>query len=101
MKKLFLLSTVIFILFPGCGKMVEERYEKDRYSQEHGLERTAYVYSMTGELLKTYEGKFDIDPTSDSDRIKFDLDGNQRIMIYNATVIIEEKAGTYRPESKE
>ncbi|GIP32480.1 hypothetical protein [Paenibacillus sp. J2TS4] len=55
-----------------------------------GLERTVKVYSNNGELIEEYEGKIDIQDTEYGNKILFDLDG-KRVVIYNATVITEEK----------
>lgn len=54
-----------------------------------GLQRTIEVYDQ-GVLLKTYEGKVDIQDTEYGNKVLFDLDG-RRITIYNATVITEER----------
>ena len=55
-----------------------------------GINRTVEVYDATGNLLKTYEGKFDVD--YDDDRIIFDDENNKRHVIYypTGTVIIDE-----------
>ncbi|WCR27466.1 hypothetical protein L3476_01405 [Paenibacillus thiaminolyticus] len=55
-----------------------------------GLERTVKVYSSDGTLIHEYEGKIDIKDTEYGNKVLFDLDG-KRIVIYNATVITEEK----------
>jgi len=58
-----------------------------------GLTRTVTVYDLQGDVIKTYNGKFDIQ--TDNTRVFFDLpqpDGTtKRVQIYNATVIAEEK----------
>lgn len=54
-----------------------------------GLYRTVEVYDYSGNLLKTYEGKIDI-AESDGGKVLFDMNGD-RISIYNAIVIVEEK----------
>lgn len=55
-----------------------------------GLERTVEVYDYSGDLLKTYEGKVDVQTTETGNKVLFDLDG-KRYVFYNAIVIIEEK----------
>lgn len=52
-----------------------------------GLDRTITVYSDTGEVLKKYRGKCDIE--SNESKVLFDMDG-KRVIIYNAIVIAEE-----------
>ncbi len=44
---------------------------------------------MTGKPIKTYSGRFDIE-SGEGDKILFDLN-RKRTIIYNATVIVEEK----------
>jgi hypothetical protein len=61
-----------------------------RSNNSGGLERVVKVYSDSGELIHTYEGKIDLQDTEYGNKVLFDLDG-KRIMIYNATVISEEK----------
>lgn len=61
--------------------------------QNGGTERTVEVYDATGNLLKTYRGKFDID--YDDSRIIFDDEENRRHVIYypTGTVIVDEVKG--------
>jgi len=56
----------------------------------NGIERSVEVYDATGNLLKTYSGKFDVD--YDDNRIIFDDENNKRHVIYYpiGTVIIDE-----------
>lgn len=55
-----------------------------------GIERKVTVYDMEGDVIKEYEGKFDVD--YDDDRIIFDDENNLRHIIYypTGTVIIDE-----------
>ena len=68
--------------------------ERARKTQDsnlgYGLNRRIEVYDATGNLIKTYEGKFDIE--YDSDRIVFDDENRLRHIIYypTGTVIIDE-----------
>lgn len=60
-----------------------------------GLTRVVRVYDMEGDLIATYEGKFDVD--ANDQRIIFDIpqsDGSsKRVQIWSSTgtVVIEEK----------
>lgn len=54
-----------------------------------GLERTVEVYSMTGELLKTYEGKKVRTEVNAGGQLMLNVDG-KRIQIVNTSVIIEQ-----------
>lgn len=53
-----------------------------------GMQRTVEVYTNTGELLTTYEGKIDIQ--YEDNRTLFDLDG-KRYTINGGIVIVEEE----------
>lgn len=55
-----------------------------------GLVRTVDVYDLSGNLLKEYTGKIDVQDTEYGNKVLFDLDG-KRTIIYNATVIVQEK----------
>ena len=92
-KKYILIGAVgASILFnTGCASC--ERLGKDLSSEfNNGLNRSVYVYDMTGNLIKTYKGSIDIQE-SEGNKIKFDIsdNNNQRIIIYNAIVIVEEE----------
>lgn len=56
-----------------------------------GINRSVEVYDATGNLLKTYRGKFDVD--YDDNRIIFDDENNMRHVIYypTGTVIVDEE----------
>ncbi|GIO33110.1 hypothetical protein J2TS6_42510 [Paenibacillus albilobatus] len=62
---------------------------KDYDSTVNGLKRTAVVYDQSGNKIKEYKGTFDVEVNEYGNKVKFDLDG-KRILIYNATVIVEE-----------
>ena len=55
-----------------------------------GIKRQVEVYDATGNLIKEYQGKFDIE--YDDDRILFDDENGHRHIIYypTGTVIIDE-----------
>lgn len=82
------ISCALLITFAGCGESWE-RTKKDWDSNYNGgLKRSISVYSYDGNLLKTYEGKCDIEE-NDSNKVLFDIDG-KRVIIYNPVVIAEE-----------
>lgn len=89
MKRIFIVLAIVLVLaFTGCEAV--ERSVKDFGSSITGLDRVVTVYSDTGEILKTYSGKIDVEGNEYGNKVKFDL-GDQRIIIYNAIVIVEEK----------
>ena len=66
-------------------------YKSQESNFNYGIERTVEVYDATGNLLKTYNGKFDID--YDDNRIIFDDEnGKRHVICYpTGTVIVDEK----------
>ena len=88
MIKIALLSAMIATPLSGCSSC--ERMGKDIQSDiGGGLNRVVTVYNADGEVLKTYEGKIDLE-TTEGGIVKFDLNG-QRIMYYNCYVEVIEK----------
>lgn len=82
----FIFTAVLFLA--GCASW--ERFKKDVGSNfDGGLERTVTVYNANGDVLKTYEGKIDLE-TTEGGIVKFDLNG-KRIMYYNCYVEVLEK----------
>lgn len=78
----------IVLLIGGCQST--RRAVKNTSSEIAGLNRKVVVYSMNGEELASYEGRFDIEENENGNKVLFDKDG-KRIVIYNGTVIAEEK----------
>ena len=89
-KKLIVIAIALMIVTPLAGCSSCERWKKDMRSDlSGGLERIVTVYNANGEVLKTYEGKIDLEATNGG-IVKFDLNG-QRIMYYNCYVEVIEK----------
>lgn len=74
--------------FTAGGKRA---FKTQQSSLENGIERTVKVYDVTGNVIKEYSGKFDID--YDDNRIIFDDENGKRHVIYypTGTVIVDEK----------
>lgn len=89
-KKWLILSFLcLFLIISGCASI--QRGIKDTQSEwSGGLNRVITVYDENGKVIKTYQGKIDLDPDTTGGKIKFELNG-KRIIIYNAIVIAEEK----------
>lgn len=86
MKKLLLIGNML-VLSTSCTWYQD--YKKDLESDTKGLNRTAYIYSKDGKLLKTYESRnmrYDIYDTTVTLLVN-----NKRVLINNAIVIVEEK----------
>lgn len=89
-KKIIVSILAIGIIFSLCGcseswKRSRKDWESDRNG---GLNREITVYDYNGNIIKKYQGKCDIQ--TNENKVLFDLD-DRRIIIYNATVIAEEK----------
>ncbi|MFD1708878.1 hypothetical protein ACFSCZ_19625 [Siminovitchia sediminis] len=97
MKRAGMIGSLLFIVL-AAGSIIwyfntasGQRAVKNVISDTTGgMERVVKVYSEDGQLIEQYEGKIDIQDTEYGNKILFDLDG-KRIIIYNATVITEEK----------
>ncbi|WP_253956827.1 DUF5052 domain-containing protein [Paenibacillus oleatilyticus] len=97
MKKIFavVLAAALIAILPACESM-DRAVKTWNAEQNGGLDRIMKVYSYQGQLLATYEGKFDIQSNTDQNggttgsKILFDLNGKRHI-IYNAIVIVDEK----------
>ena len=84
-------STVVLLtvfLLGGCSQEFK-RSVKDFQSNWVGLKRKVTVYSASGEPVRTYEGKIDIEPTEYGNKIKFAHNGNM-VLIFNMGVVVEE-----------
>lgn len=87
-----LMISIMTISLIGCSNAEKERAAKDKISASEGLDRVVTVYSSSGEILRTYEGKFDIEENTYYDKILFDYDGKRHIIyVGGGTVIVDEK----------
>lgn len=85
-------AVLIGMLFYYNSTAAGKRAFKSQESNfNDGIERIVEVYDATGNLLKKYEGKFDVD--YDDDRIIFDDENGKRHVIYypTGTVIVDEQ----------
>jgi hypothetical protein len=92
-KILGILGVIVGIIFIGAYFFTAEgaRTVKSWTSNTGGgLERTVDVYDKDGKLIEEYQGKIDVQDTQYGNKVLFDLNG-KRTIIYNATVIVQEK----------
>jgi len=92
MRKFIVLSIILILssmLIVGCSTETQARLKKDNESAREGLNRLLTVYSHDGKVLKTVKGKFDVEPSTENNKVKFDING-QRFIIYNAVIVCEE-----------
>jgi hypothetical protein len=91
MKKIFVVLAILtIVMLMGCTEAFKRKIKDLQSEYSGGLNRVLTVYALSGEVIKTYEGRFDIDADTTGQKIKFDIDG-KRVIIYNATVVVEEK----------
>jgi len=94
LKRIALTVAALAVLFvlSGCTMETEvgERIAKDQESAVNGLQRKAEVFDQNGNVIKTYRGRFDVEVNEYGNKVKFDISG-KRVLIYNATVVIEEQ----------
>lgn len=83
---------VVIIAMIVLNKASVKRFLKDITSEyANGLPRTVEVYSQTGELLKEYDGRMDVE-TNEGYILFEDKDGKRHIVWPGGgTVIIDEK----------
>ncbi len=90
-KKLVLsLGVVGAIALTGCTESMQRDFKSMASEYTGGLERTATVYSGSGEMIAQYNGRFDVQSSEYGNKVLFDSDG-KRVIIFNAVVIVEEK----------
>lgn len=96
MKK-FIIGALLVLVVIGClvvwyfNTATGQRMVKTIQSNNSGgIERVVKVYSDDGKLIEEYEGKIDIQDTEYGNKVLFDLNG-KRVVIYNGTVVTEEK----------
>lgn len=80
-------------LFMAHTESGKRAYKDQQSNFNNGIERIVEVYDVSGDLIKTYEGRFDVETSAEGKYIKFDDENGKRHMIYytTGTVIIEEK----------
>ena len=91
--------SVVLVVFVLIGMLFyynntasgKRAYKTQESNFNNGIERIVEVYDAPGNLLKTYNGKFDI--SYDDNRIIFDDENGKRHVIYypTGTVIVDEK----------
>lgn len=86
-----LLAGLSLATLTGCGESWERTKKNLESEYGGGLERVLTVYDANGNMIKRYEGKFDIE--SKGDKIKF-INNGKVVIIYRSqfhSIIVEEK----------
>lgn len=89
MKKLFALVAVV-MLCSSCTESFQRSVKSVKSNWSGGLERVVTVYDYNGNVLATYEGKFDVQESPDGNTVYFDLNG-KRTIIHGGILINQEK----------
>ena len=89
-KKIFLVVTTIVcsISLVGCTESFRREFKSFKSNVSGGLERTVTVYDYNGEVINSWEGKFDV--SASENEVYFDIDG-KRVIVHGGIVINEEK----------
>lgn len=88
-KTIGVVAATIVLLLSGCSESFQREMKTVVSEYTGGLNRTAKVYTGNGELIASYEGKFDVQSSEYGNKVLFDIEG-KRVIIYNAVVIVEE-----------
>lgn len=90
MKKLVVLSTVcVALLFTGCESCSREM-KSIKSDMGGGLNRTISVYDYSGQLIKSWTGKFDVAENPNKNQVYFDDQNGKRVIIDGGIIINEE-----------
>lgn len=89
MRKTTIVVMAIILMFATSCETLKRTGKDIKSDFTGGLNRIVTVYTADGEVLKTYEGKIDLEST-EGGIVKFDLNGH-RIMYFNCYVEVLEK----------
>lgn len=88
MKKVFI-TLVAIVALCSCTESMQRELKSIRSDWNGGLQRKVEVYDYNGNLLKTYQGRFDVQETSDN-YIYFDMEDGRRIIVHGGIIVNEE-----------
>lgn len=98
MKKffIFILVSITMIVFSSCGESYERAIKDFKSDYNGGLNRRVTVYDYNGQVIKSWEGKFDtqMGDSSGVPYVKFDIPDSTgrktRVIIQGGVIINEE-----------
>ncbi len=98
MKKffIFILVSITMIVFSSCGESYERAIKDFKSDYTGGLNRRVTVYDYNGQVIKSWEGKFDtqMGDSSGVPYVKFDMPDSTgrktRVIIQGGVIINEE-----------
>lgn len=81
----------LFIWYRNNSESGQRALKDQESNLNGGIERTVSVYDISGNLIKEYVGKFDVDTDRNSYILFDDADGRRHVIYYTTgTVIIDE-----------
>ena len=89
MKKKSIISIIALVALCSCTESTQRAMKSLSSDWNGGLYRKVEVYDYSGNKLREYEGKFDVEETSD-DYIYFDDQDGRRVIIHGGIIINEE-----------
>lgn len=88
MKNILVLA-ISLIALCSCTESAQRSLKSIRSNWNGGLERKVEVFDYSGNLIKVYQGKFDVQETSNN-YIYFDMADGRRIIVHGGIIVNEE-----------
>jgi len=76
------------LLVSGCTESCQRQMKTTQSEWMGGLKRKCVVYAFDGTVLRTYEGRYDIEDVEGL--LSFDLDGKRHLIWNGGTTICDE-----------
>lgn len=92
----FIFGALLIVAVSSCGESFDRKIKDFQSDYNGGLQRKVTVYDYNGNLIKTWEGKFDtqMGDTSGVPYVKFDIPDETgrkvRIIVQGGIIINEE-----------
>ena len=87
--KRIILAFITLSLLTSCTESFKRELKSMQSDWGGGLYRRVEVYDYSGNKLRSYEGRFDVQETS-SDYIYFDDEYGRRVIVHGGIIINEE-----------
>lgn len=87
---IIIVGIIIAAIVVSWNSASAKRWRKSLFSNYGGgLPRTVTVYDYNGNIIKVYDGKFDM--TESETEVSFDMNDGKRVIIHGGIVISETK----------
>ena len=84
-----ILFALVALLATSCTESFKRELKSLKSDYGGGLYRRVEVYDYSGNILRTFEGRFDVQETQ-SDYIYFDDANGRRVIVHGGIIINEE-----------